>query len=249
MSTKAFAVIAGVGPGTGAHIARRFAQAYPVALLARNPSNYESLVQEINSSGGKAIGISTDVSNEDSVNSAFKTIAEAYDGAPCAAAIFNASGGFFRKPFLETQPDDFEKGWAVTVKGAMLFSKASLPLMLTYAQDKSAQYPPTLIFTGATASVKANAQMAVFAAPKWALRAMSTSLAKEFAPQGVHVAHAVIDGIIDIPKSQAALADMGLAWEARLGPEDIAKAYWDLHTQSKRGFTNEIDIRPMHEKW
>ena len=133
-------------------------------------------------------------------------------------------------------------------KGALVFSQASLPLLLKHAQDNSpTAHPPTLIFTGATASVKANAQMSAFAAPKWALRSMSISLAKEFAPQGVHVAHAVIDGIIDIPRTQERLKDV--PYEARLGPEDIAKTYWDLHTQSKRGFTNEVDIRPMNEKW
>lgn len=115
MSTRAFAVIAGVGAGTGSTLARRFAKEYPVALLARNPGSYESLVQEINNSGGKAIGISTDTSNEESVKSAFKTISQTYDDAPCAAAIYNASGGFVRKPFLETQIEDLEKGWAVTV--------------------------------------------------------------------------------------------------------------------------------------
>lgn len=119
--------------------------------------------------------------------------------------------------------------------------------MLRHAEDQSAKYPPTIIFTGATASIKANAQMATFAAPKWALRAMSMSLAKEFAPKGVHVAHAIIDGVIDIPKSQEMLKDMAL--DGRVGPEDIAKTYWDLHTQSRRGFTYEVDIRPMLEKW
>ena len=119
--------------------------------------------------------------------------------------------------------------------------------MLKHAEDQSAKHPPTLIFTGATASVKANAQMSTFAAPKWALRAMSMSLAKEFGPKGVHVAHAVIDGVIDIPKSQEMLKDLSM--DARLGPEDIAKTYWDLHTQSRRGFTSEVDIRQMLEKW
>lgn len=76
---------------------------------------------------------------------------------------------------------------------------------------------------------------------------MGTSLAKEFAPKGVHVLHAVIDGVIDIPKSQEMLKDLSM--EARLGPEEIAKTYWNLHTQGRRGFTNEIDIRPMMEKW
>lgn len=89
--------------------------------------------------------------------------------------------------------------------------------------------------------------MTTFAAPKWALRAMSTSLAKEFAPRGIHVAHAIIDGVIDIPKYQERLKDFSP--EARVSPEEIAKTYWDLHTQGRRGFTNEVDIRPMMEKW
>ncbi len=111
-------------------------------------------------------------------------------------------------------------------------------MLLKHGEDKSAQYPPTLIFTGATASIKANAQMGAFAAPKWALRALSTSLAKEFAPQGVHVAHAIIDGVIDIPKSQDMIKSMD--YNARVGPDDIAESYWSLHTQSRRGFTNEV---------
>lgn len=126
-------------------------------------------------------------------------------------------------------------------KGALFFSQAAIPLLLRHAEDQAAEHPPTLIFTGATASIKANAQMATFAAPKWALRAMTMSLAKEFGPQGVHVSHAVIDGVIDIPKSQEMLKDMSM--DARLGPDDIAKTYWDLHTQSRRGFTYEVDIR------
>jgi NAD(P)-dependent dehydrogenase (short-subunit alcohol dehydrogenase family) len=115
MSVKAFAVIAGIGSGTGTWLARRFAKAYPVALLARNPESYEALVKEINSDGGRAIGISADVSSEASVKSAFKTIAQEYNDAPCAAAIYNASGGFVKKPFLETRVEDLGKGWTVTV--------------------------------------------------------------------------------------------------------------------------------------
>ena len=115
MASKAFAVVAGVGPGTGAACARRFAASYPVVLLARNPENYESLVQEINKSGGKAIGISTDVSKPDSVKAAFEKIEEEHKGAACAAAIFNASGRFARGPLLDMKVDDFQAGWEVSV--------------------------------------------------------------------------------------------------------------------------------------
>ena len=115
MSPSPFAVIAGVGPGTGAAVARRFAKAYPVALLARSPDNYESLVQEINASGGQAIGISTDVSSEESVKSAFVKIEEEFGGAVgCAAAVFNASGPFMRKPLLEMGVEEFGRSWEVS---------------------------------------------------------------------------------------------------------------------------------------
>lgn len=115
MSNKAFAVIAGVGPGTGSFVARRFAKTYPVALLARTPASYEPLVREIESGGGRAVGIATDLASEESVRAAFETIAATYGGAPCAAAIYNASGGLVRKPFLETKIEELDKGWDVTV--------------------------------------------------------------------------------------------------------------------------------------
>lgn len=128
-----------------------------------------------------------------------------------------------------------------------MFSQHALPLLLKHAEDANAKYPPTLIFTGATASIKANAQMSSFASAKFAMRALSTSIAKEFAPKGVHVAHAIIDGVIDIPRTKEWLKDMPA--EAKIGADDIAETYWNLHQQGKRCFTNEIDIRPMLEKW
>jgi NAD(P)-dependent dehydrogenase (short-subunit alcohol dehydrogenase family) len=109
-----FAIIAGVGAGTGAAVARRFATAYPVALLARNPDNYDSLVKEINSRGGKAVGISTDVSNEQSVKDAITKIGQEFGDTGCAAAVFNASSGFVRKPFLETTVEEYTRGYEVS---------------------------------------------------------------------------------------------------------------------------------------
>jgi len=108
-----FAVIAGVGAGTGRSLAVKFSKAYPVALLARTPGNYESIVEEINKSGGKAIGISTDVSDSASVKRAFKQIEEEL-GSQCAAGVFNASGGFKRAPFLETDEQTFVNSMSVS---------------------------------------------------------------------------------------------------------------------------------------
>ncbi|KAL2438283.1 hypothetical protein ABEF95_005867 [Exophiala dermatitidis] len=244
-SQKAWAVVAGVGPGTGASVARRFAQKYSVALLARNPANYDSVVAEINAAGGKAIGISTDVSDGKSVKNAFEQLKKELGGATLAAAIYNVGGGFIRKPFLELTEEEFEVGWAANGRGAFHFSQAALPLLLERV-NASPEYPPTLIFTSATAAMKGSAHCASFATGKFALRALAQSLAREFGPKGIHVAHAIIDGVIDIERTKAYKFDNP---DAKIKPEAIADAYWYLHTQPRTCFTNELDIRPYIEKW
>ncbi|KAF2667606.1 NAD(P)-binding protein [Microthyrium microscopicum] len=248
MASKLITIIAGVGPGTGAAVARKFAESYPVVLLARNPDNFNELVKEINGKGGKALGISTDISDPTSVSNAFAQVKKEFgDDVGAAAAIFNASGGFVRKPFLELALEDISKGWDVSIRGGFLFSQQSLALLLRGVKEES-KYPPTLIHTGATASVKANAQVSAFNTGKYALRALSSSLAKEFGPQGVHVGHAIIDGGIDSERARAWKGkDAGP--DALISPEAIADAYWHLHTQPRSAFTWEIDIRPSVEKW
>ncbi|QDS74183.1 hypothetical protein FKW77_001987 [Venturia effusa] len=249
MSTKPIAIVAGVGAGTGAAVARRFAKAYPVVLLARTPESYSDLAKEINSSGGKAIGISTDVADAQGVDNALKEIKKEFgEDVTAAAAIFNASGRFVRKPFLELSEEEFFAGLDVSARGAFLFSRAVLPLLLATLKTQSG-FPPTLIFTGATASVKANALMSSFNTGKYALRALSSSLAKEFGPQGVHVSHAIIDGVIDIPRTKEWLKDHPAGAEAKISAEGIADSYWYLHSQPRSTFTWELDIRPFVEKW
>lgn len=110
--SKPWAIIAGVGPGTGASVVRRFAKTYSVALLARNPENFNSLVDEINSAGGKAIGISTDTADSAAVKAAFEKLkgTEGFQGS-LAAAVYNVGGRFIRKPFLELSDEEFETGW------------------------------------------------------------------------------------------------------------------------------------------
>lgn len=113
-SSKFFAVVAGVGPGTGAAVARKFGLQYPIALLARDPGNYEPYVKEINDTGGQAIGISTDVSDANSIRSAFQKIEAEFGTAGCAAAIFNASGRFLRKSVLDLTEEEFTAGYEVS---------------------------------------------------------------------------------------------------------------------------------------
>ncbi|CAE7010421.1 hypothetical protein P3342_003214 [Pyrenophora teres f. teres] len=247
MVSKLITIVAGVGAGTGASVARKFALQYPVVLLARKPENYEAIASDINSNGGKAIGISTDVSDAASLSNAVSAIKQEFgDDVGAAAAIFNASSAFMRKPFLEMPAEVFQNSLAVSAMGGILFSQSFLPLLLNGVQQKP-QYSPSLIFTGATASVKSNAQMASFATGKWALRALSQSLAREFGPQGVHVAHVIVDGVIDIPRTKEWLKDMPK--EAKLSADAIANDYWWLHTQPNTNFTWEIDLRPAIEKW
>ncbi|KAG8627894.1 hypothetical protein KVT40_003767 [Elsinoe batatas] len=246
-ASKAWAVVAGVGPGTGAAVARKFGSQYPIALLARSAENYEPFVKEINDAGGKAIGISTDVSDSTSIKNAFQKIESEFGSEGCAAAVFNASGRFFRKSILDLTEEEFVAGFNVSTKGAFLFTQAALPHLLKTASSSNNPHPPTIIYTGATASVKSNALMSSFSTGKYALRALAQSTAREFAPKGVHVAHAIIDGVIDIPRTKEWLKDQPP--EAKISAEGIADAYWNLHTQPKTTFTNEIDIRPMLEKW
>ena len=156
----------------GASVARKFAQAYPVALLARNPSNFESLVKEINSSGGKAVGISCDASDGSSVKAAFEQLQKDFGDAKLAAAVYNVGGRFIRKPFLELSQDEFESGWEANGRGAFHFSQAVLPLLLDQV-NASPEHPPTLIFTSATAAMKGSALCSSFASGKFAMRSIA----------------------------------------------------------------------------
>ncbi|KAJ9197396.1 hypothetical protein DTO164E3_5829 [Paecilomyces variotii] len=243
MAAKAFAIVAGVGSGTGASIARKFAKSYPVVLLSRNPTNYQPIVEEINAAGGKAVGFSTDLADLKSVQSTFDKIAKEFPSALLAAAIFNPGGGFVRKPFLELTEEEFLSGFESQGKGAFNFSQATLPLLL---KATSLEHPPSLIFTGATASVRGSANCSGFASGKFALRALSQSLAREFGPQGVHVSHVIVDGVIDIPRTKSWKFDHP---DAKISPDAIADSYWFLHTQPRTTFAFEVDLRPYVEKW
>ncbi|KAH7253876.1 uncharacterized protein BKA55DRAFT_510980 [Fusarium redolens] len=248
MSSKSFyALIAGVGPGTGRSVALRFAQKYPVVLLARRPESYESTLADVQKAGGKAIGVSADVADAASLKKAFETINKELPDSQLAAAIYNVgSGGFVKKPFLELTENDLNASIDGSIRAFFHFAQATIPHLLEAVPNS--HYPPTIILTGATASIKGSAQFGTFAAGKWGQRAMHQSLAREFGPKGVHVAHAVIDGVIDIPRTKQWAANDG-AEDGKISPDAIAEAYWNLHTQHRSAFTQEIDIRPYAEKW
>ncbi|KAJ3496955.1 hypothetical protein NLG97_g2270 [Lecanicillium saksenae] len=244
MTSKPYAIIAGVGAGTGAAVAKRFAQLYPVALLARSPDYARSLAAEIEAEGGTAVSYKVDVANEADMTRTFDEIKHKF-GTTCAAAIFNASSRPFPKPFLWQSQGDLDYALNITLIGAYLFAQATLPLLLN-AKDAGGSVP-TLIFTGATAGVKANAWLQPFAVSKHSLRAVALALADEFAPQGVHVAHAIIDGVIRMPLTWV-LKPLS-SWHAKLDPNAIADSYWHLHEQRLPHMTSEIALRPFCETW
>lgn len=247
MASKAFyAVVAGSGSGTGRATAVRFAKSYPVVLLARKPESYNDIVSEINQSGGQAIGITADATNPADLVSAFETIAQKLPDSKLAAAIYNVNGGFARKPFLELKLEELDASLDAAPRGFYNFAQKTLPLLLDSVPDSP--HPPTLIITGATASVRGSALFGSFAAGKFALRALGQSLAREFHPKGVHVAHAIIDGGIDTPWGKGYTMNNGVE-DGKIKPEQIAEDYWHLHTQHRSGFTHELDTRPFVEKF
>ncbi|KAK1639841.1 short-chain dehydrogenase [Colletotrichum phormii] len=247
MASKSFyAIISGAGSGTGRAAAVRFAKAYPVVLLARKPESYNAIVDEIKQAGGQAFGITADATDEAAVNAAFETIKKELPGSKLAAAIYNVNGGFARKPFLELKREELDASLDAAPKGFFTFAQKTLPLLLESVSDSP--HPPSLIITGATASIKGSALFGSFAAGKFALRALGQSLAREFGPKGVHVSHAIIDGGIDTPWGKSFVANGGVE-DGKISPDAIAETYWHLHTQHRSAFTQEVDIRPYVEKF
>ena len=222
--SKPVALIVGVGPGLGAALARRFAgEGMAVAMAARQPDKLASLAKE---TGGRAYGC--DASIEASVSDLFAAV-ERDLGRP-RLAVFNA-GGYTRKPVAELSLSEVETCWRNCCLGGFLVGRAAAHAMLSAGSG-------TILLTGATAALRGSAQFAAFAMGKFALRALAQSMARELGPQGIHVAHIVIDGAI------------GESTEGtRLAPSAIAEAYWQLHRQAKSAWTQELDLRPWAEKF
>ncbi|BGP54030.1 hypothetical protein JCM8202_003029 [Rhodotorula sphaerocarpa] len=241
MST--LAVIVGAGPGLGAALARKFAGEHSVAVLGRTLQTVEDVAKEIRSGGGDANAFACDVTDQKSVHDAFEQIHQRWPSHSLRAALFNANSPFIMRPFLELSADDLRPGIDVPFWGAFHFSQKVLPLML-----KGENPGGFLGFTGATAALKGSAKFAALAPGKFALRGLSQNLAREFGPQGVHVSHVIVDGIIDTERTRGM---MGQAQDpdARMDPDAIAQTFLDLAHQPKSCWTQELDMRPYAEKW
>lgn len=230
------AVIVGVGPGLGAALAERFArEGHAVALLARSARHRERIIERIRAGGGSAHGYDCDVREPESVAAAFEQV-RATLGDP-DVLVYNA-GMFAVGGLLELSSADFENAWRVNCLGAFLAAREVAPAMLQRGRG-------TLLFTGATAAIRGGARFAGLAVGKFGLRALAQSLAREFGPKGIHVAHVVIDGQIDSPAARQRSSERGAG--SFLEPAAIADAYWQLHSQSRSAWTLEQDLRPHVE--
>ena len=242
MSKGAILVI-GAGEGTGAEVGKRFArEGYTACVARRSGDKLAPLVAEIESDGGIAHGFSVDGADEKAVTDLVSRI-EA-DFAPIDVAVYN-SAAMLRAPAAEVSGDQFRDMWETICFGGFVMGREVGNRMTTRGAG-------TILFTGATASIKASANYIAFASAKFGLRAVAQAMAKDYGPKGVHVAHVVIDGIIDVPRSRERMPDYLAELtgrDAALSAQAIAETYWQLHVQPRTARTWEIDVRPWSETW
>ncbi|MBI2959103.1 MAG: SDR family NAD(P)-dependent oxidoreductase [Betaproteobacteria bacterium] len=236
------ALIAGVGEGLGGAIARRFAHGgYATALVARSAERLKRVADQIEGSGGRGVAYVADLREESAVTKLFEDVEK--ELGPISMAVFNAAA-IYRASILDTPADMFEKVWRLTCYAGFLVGREAARHMVPRGHG-------TLIFTGATASLRGGAQFAAFAAAKGGLRQVAQSMARELGPKGIHVASVIIDGVIDSPRTHERMPERmaQLPPAGALKPEHIAEAYWQLHQQPRDAWTFELDLRPWVEKF
>ena len=242
MNERQSVLVVGAGDATGGAIARRFARAGLVACVTRRTADkLEPLVEQIRAEGGEAHGFASDARREVDVETLVAHIER--EIAPIEVAVFNI-GANVRFGIAETTERVYRKVWEMAALAGFLMGREVAKVMRPRGHG-------TILFTGATASVRGSAGFAAFAGAKHALRALAQSMARELGPQGIHVAHIVIDGAIDtafiaenFPERYALKQEAGI-----LDPEAIAENYFNLHAQARSAWTHELDLRPWMETW
>jgi NAD(P)-dependent dehydrogenase (short-subunit alcohol dehydrogenase family) len=241
-NARPVALVVGAGDATGGAIARRFARGgYAVCATRRSIDKLQPLLEQIRAEGGEAHGFACDARNEDEVGSLYDDI-EARIG-PVEVMVFNI-GANVPSSILEETARKYYKIWEMACFAGFLNGRAAARCMAPRGKG-------TILFTGATASLRGSANFAAFAGAKHALRALAQSMARELGPRGIHVAHVVIDGAIDtdfirenFPERYALKEQDGI-----LDPAHIAENYWMLHMQPRDAWTHELDLRPWSEKF
>lgn len=227
------ALVVGAGPGLGTAVATRFAEAgMSVALARRDPSQAQEVAERL---GGRAYAC--DATERDSVSALFEAVGTDL-GTP-QVVVYNA-GAYGRGSVLDIDPAELERCWRIGCLGGFHVGQAA-------ARGMVAAGAGTILFTGATASLRGGAGFTNLAVPKFGLRALAQSMARELSPKGVHVAHVIIDG--QIASERAGYREQERGADAVLKPAAIAEAYYQLHVQPRSAWTHELDLRPWVEKF
>jgi NAD(P)-dependent dehydrogenase (short-subunit alcohol dehydrogenase family) len=239
------ALLVGAGDAIGAAVARRFAQGgYTVCVARRDAAKSAALVDELRSQGHDAHARSVDARKEEELQNLFQSV-ENELGA-IEVCLFNA-GSNVQKPLLETTEKLFFKAWELACFAGFLVGREAAKHMVPRGAG-------TMLFTGATASVRGSSEFAAFSAAKFGLRAVAQAMARELGPKNIHVVHLLIDAGVDSEAIHERMRARGIDPAARgldtlTKTESIADAYWFAHSQKRDGWTHELDLRPAMEKW
>ena len=241
------AVVVGVGAerGVGAGLSRRFAaEGYHVLVAGRTAEKIEQVVKTIMAAGGSAEAVTTDTTDEAQVIKLFdRAMAPGAGREPADLVVFNA-GNNALLDFRQLSAEQFENFWRVGCFGGFLVGREAARRLVPLGRG-------TVIFTGASGSLRGKPGFAHFASAKAGLRAIAQSMAREFGPKGIHVAHVIIDGAIKgervikaVPKIEQMLGTDGM-----LEIEGIVETYWQIHRQPRTAWTHEVDLRPYKEQF
>jgi NAD(P)-dependent dehydrogenase (short-subunit alcohol dehydrogenase family) len=240
------ALVVGAGDATGGAVARRFARGgYTVCATRRHADKLQPLLERIRAEGGTAHGFGSDARQEDQVIALVEQIESTI--GPIEVLVFNI-GANERASILDETARRYFKIWEMACLAGFLNGREVARRMVARTGDG---HQGTILFTGATASLRGSAGFAAFAGAKHALRALAQSMARELGPRGIHVAHVIVDAAIDtafirdnFPERYALKQQDGI-----VDPEHIAETYWMLHRQPRDAWTHELDLRPWIEKF
>ncbi|SFF81345.1 SDR family NAD(P)-dependent oxidoreductase [Neptunomonas qingdaonensis] len=240
-SNRPIALIIGAGDHLGAAIARRFAREGYYIVATRRRGDLHALVSDIQAIGSEATALHSDARDEIQVTELIDKVES--ELGPIRVAVFNV-GGNVRFSITETTTRVYRKVWEMCALAGFLVGREVARKMISRQQG-------SIIFTGASASLRGSSGFAAFAGGKHALRALAQSMSRELGPQGIHVAHVVIDGLIENEATKAILPDLfaSKGEDGIIQPDDLAEVYWQIHNQPRSTWTFEQDVRPYSETW
>jgi NAD(P)-dependent dehydrogenase (short-subunit alcohol dehydrogenase family) len=246
MEAQKVAMLVGAGDAIGAAVARRFAKGgYTVCIGRRDGAKSQGLVDELISAGHKIHAFSVDARQESEVQQLFTRVEK--EIGPIEVCLFNA-GSNVNKPLIETTEKLFFKAWELACYAGFLVGREAARVMTARGRG-------TILFTGATASLRGGKGFAAFASAKFGLRAVAQAMARELGPKNIHVVHLIIDAAVDSAaiharlKAASGIEARDIAPDSLTKTDSIAEAYWFAHQQAKDGWTHELDLRPAGEKW